>query len=282
MELFAHLQEIVEKPQPFEYYTTPQLWDDPHVSKGMLDAHLDPSHDAASYRKEFIDRAVEWMAARFDISQETRICDFGCGPGLYTTAFAERGAVVTGIDLSRRSISYARDVAARRELSIEYILQNYLEFSTDRTYDLITMISCDFPVLSPGQRRRLLGTFHTILAENGAILLDVDSMKRFAAASEGTAYKFYPEGGFWSAEPHHVFENAFKYEQEKVLLEKYTIVERDRTRNIFNWHQCYSLQSLQALFGENGLQVEACYSNIAGDRYDDGSTVIAVVAVKSA
>ncbi|MEM7343262.1 MAG: class I SAM-dependent methyltransferase [Chloroflexota bacterium] len=281
MKLFDDLQQITSKPKPFDYYTTPQLWNDPHISKGMLKAHLDPTRNAASYRTDIISKAVDWMSAHFGISHQTTLCDFGCGPGLYTTQFAKKGAAVTGIDLSERSITYAKELAAREGLVIGYILQNYLQFSPDQTYDLITMISRDFPVLSPKQRSTLLTIFHEALDDKGAILLDVDSIERFEAATEQTRYEVLADGGFWSAEPHYIFESTFKYEGEKVLLEKYTIVEEDRQREIFNWHQCYSLQTLTALFAEHKLHIEEAYSNVAGEPYNDDSPVIAVVARKS-
>ena len=51
-----------------------------------------------------IDRSVEWIASRFNIDRDSTIVDFGCGPGLYTPRLAKRGANVTGIDFSGRSI----------------------------------------------------------------------------------------------------------------------------------------------------------------------------------
>jgi cyclopropane fatty-acyl-phospholipid synthase-like methyltransferase len=278
--MFEELERIASKPKPFEFYTTPQFWNDPHISKSMLDCHLNPNHNAASYRMETIDKAVDWMASHFNISGK-RICDFGCGPGLYTVRFAEKGAIVTGVDVSERSIQYAKDIAAEKNLTIEYVLKNYLQFSTDNTYDLITMISCDFPVLSPKQRKSLLGTFHKILNDNGAVILDVDSLKRFAESTEKTTYEFSSEGGFWSSGPHHIFENNFKYEQEKVLLEKYALIEKNRRREVFNWHQCYSLQSLKDLFQENGFQIAEYYSNITGDPFEEDSAYFTVVARKT-
>ena len=52
----------------------------------------------------------------------------GVGPGLYTTRFSEQGAVVTGIDLSKRSLDYARAIAAKSNLHIDYVLKNYSGF----------------------------------------------------------------------------------------------------------------------------------------------------------
>ena len=60
------------------------------------------------------------MTAHFGISDPMRICDFGCGPGLSTTRFAEEGADVTRIDLSDRSIRYAEGVAREKNLSIRF------------------------------------------------------------------------------------------------------------------------------------------------------------------
>ena len=57
---------------------------------------------------------------------------------------AEKGASVTGVDFSERSIRYARESAAEKNLDIDYINMNYLDFRTDVQFDLITMIYCDF------------------------------------------------------------------------------------------------------------------------------------------
>jgi 2-polyprenyl-3-methyl-5-hydroxy-6-metoxy-1,4-benzoquinol methylase len=92
MSLFDELEKTVMKPKSFEHYTSPQLWNDLHISKGMPDAYLDSKHDAASYRTEFINKAVGWIKERFNIAAEMKILDFGCGPGLWTTRFAELGA----------------------------------------------------------------------------------------------------------------------------------------------------------------------------------------------
>ena len=59
----------------------------------------------------------------------------------------------------------------------------------------------------------------------------------FAAGEEAATYA-HRQGGFWSPEPHFVFQNTFKYQAERVLLDKYTIVEKARTRVVFNWLQC--------------------------------------------
>ncbi len=282
MTVFDELQRVFRRPRPFEYYTSPQLWNDPHISKGMLEAHLDQSHDAASSRTEFIDSAVEWISSRFIVPGRTPICDFGCGPGLWTTRFAERGALVTGIDLSERSISYARDTAIAKGLDIRYVLGDYLQCSPDGTFDLITMIAGDLSALSPHQTRTLLQTFRSLLSEGGALLLDVASMEQWQEATENTEHEFFASGDFWSPVPHHVLTNSYKYAAEGLLGKKYTVVEETRTFEIYTWNQCYTTESLSRLFKESGFQVTEFLSDIAGTPFRDDSRWVAVIAAPAA
>ena len=107
--MFEELERINERPEPFQFYTASDLWTDEHTSKQMLSFHLNKAIDVSSRNAEFINRSVEWIATEFNIGRKTKIADFGCGPGLYATPLEKRGADVTGIDFSKRSIEYAMD-----------------------------------------------------------------------------------------------------------------------------------------------------------------------------
>ena len=109
--MFDLLEEINSRPLPFQFYTAEELWTDEHTSKKMLEYHLNESVDLSSRNKDFITRSVKWIVSHFGIGIYTSIADFGCGPGLYTTMFAEIGAHVSGIDFSKRSIQYAKKIA---------------------------------------------------------------------------------------------------------------------------------------------------------------------------
>ena len=87
----------------------------------MLSFHLNEDIDMAYRKTKFIDKSVEWMSSHFKIGKGTKIADFGCGPGLYTTRLAQRQAEVTGIDFSTCSIHYAQEVASSEKLSIDYV-----------------------------------------------------------------------------------------------------------------------------------------------------------------
>jgi SAM-dependent methyltransferase len=278
--MFAALEKINERPAPFAFYTASDLWTDEHTSAQMLSYHLNEDLDVSSRSGAFMDRSVSWIVSRFGIGRDAKIADFGCGPGLYTTRLARLGARVTGIDFSERSIAYAKKVANSEGLDIRYVQQNYLEFATEDRFDLILMIMCDFCALSPQQREGLLQTFYTLLKPGGAVLLDVYSLAAFERVKEIVMYERDQLNGFWSPDPYYAFLNTFKYEAEKVRLDKYTIVEVNRTRTVYNWLQHFSPEDLGKAFERAGFTVEGFYSDVAGAPFDPETEAFAIVGRK--
>lgn len=278
--MFHQLQTIAARPEPFQYYTASDLWTDEHTAKQMLQYHLDPDVDISSRKISFINRSVAWIAEHFALDGGKRVADFGCGPGLYTNRLARTGAKVTGVDFSANSLEYAKEQAEKDGLGIRYVHQNYLEFESEERFDLITMIMCDFCVFSPSQRRQMLTKFGKLLVSGGALLFDAYSLAAFEARDESQSFEAYPEGGFWSKDPYFEFLNHFKYEEDKVCLSKYTIIEKDRTRTIYNWLQYFSIAPLTAEFEAAGFRIEAVLGNVAGGAYDPQAAEFAVIARK--
>ena len=279
-EVFEELESINTRPEPFEFYTASDLWTDEHTSKQMLKLHLNKDIDVSSRKVEFINRSVEWIVSHFKVGAGTKIADFGCGPGLYTTRLAQRQADVTGIDFSKSSIQYAQDLATREGLSIQYLNQNYLESAIDERFDLILMITCDFCALSPAQRKKILSKFFVSLEPGGSVLLDVYSQKAFDQREEAAMYEANLLNGFWSPNKYYGFLNTFKYDKERVALDKYTLIEASRIWTVYNWLQYFSSEALEKEFVEGGFTVEKLYSDVAGSPFDPDNTEIAVVAKK--
>ncbi len=278
--MFNDLRKINSRPEPFSFYTADELWTNEHTSRQMLEYHLNETIDVSSRNRSFIERSAEWITSQFEIGEESTIADFGCGPGLYTTRLAETGATVTGIDFSENSLRYAKKVAERKRLEVNYVHVNYLDFETTQRFDLITMIMCDFCALSPKQRKVMLAKFSTLLKPGGSVLLDVYSLSSFSKKEESAAYEFNQLSGFWSSDDYYCFVNTFKYEKEKVVLDKYTIIEASRTRVVYNWLQYFSKESLRDELENNGFQVEGFYSDVAGGAFDPASSELALVARK--
>lgn len=278
--MYKQLKEINKRPEPFQFYTAEDLWANEYTSKKMLEYHLNESIDVSSRNINFINQSVDWISDRFNLNSNSDIIDFGCGPGLYTNRFAEKEIKVTGIDFSKNSIGYAKQIASNSDLNVNYIHKNYLNFEIDKKYDLITMIMCDFCALSPNQRKIMLDKFMNLLKPDGKVLLDVYSLNYFDQKDELSTYELNHLNNFWSPDDYYCFINSFKYNDIKVTLDKYTIIEKKRTRVVYNWLQYFSMESLKKEFEENNLIINDIYSDVSGKDYDSRSLEFAVVSGK--
>ena len=65
-----------------------------------------------------------------------------------------------------------------------------------------------------------------------------------------------------------------------MALDKYTIIEANRTRVVYNWLQYFSPEGLEGEFAECGFKVNERYSDVAGSPFDQKADEFAVVARK--
>ena len=279
--MFKELEEINSRPAPFQFYTSGALWTDNHTSRKILESDLNEDIEVSIQNREFINHSVDWIVTHFGIGKNRWVADFGCGMGSYATQLAEKGADVTGIDFSETFIQHAKEIAKQKGLDINYVLQNYLEFETEERFDLITLLLCDFCALSPLQRKTMLKKFYKFLKPDSSVLIDVYSLNAFNQREETETYEHSRLDGFWSPENYYCFQSTFKYDKEKVVLDKYTIIEKERTRIVYNWLQYYSKDSLRKELEENGFKVEGFYSDVTGTTISPESLEIVIVAKKS-
>ena len=279
---FEKLRRINERPEPYSVYTADALWTSPDISEMMLRYHLDGEIDVASRKTAFIASSAEWIRSTFDLGPGRNVIDLGCGPGLYTNRLGRSGAAVTGIDFSERSLNHARAAAQREDIAVDYVVGDYLHYETDQRFDLAMMIMCDYCALTSEQRAGLLARVKHLLKPGGAFLFDVYSLSFFETWEERTAYGPDMMDGFWSASEYFGFLNTHVYDAEKLVLEKYLIVEADRETEYFNWFQHFEPESLTAELAAGGLIVETVLGNVAGADYDAESAEFAVIARNAA
>jgi len=278
--MFEELIGIFERPKAFEHSNSTEFWNDPYISTQLLKAHLDPNIDPASRNKNFMDRSIRWIVQKFNVTESSKILDLGCGPGLYTHELAKTGAHVTGIDVSTNSIEYASKKAKEENLGIEYINANYVTCDFKRKYDLITLIYDDYCVLSPSDRKTLLGKINSALEEDGVFLVDVLSINHFDGIQERQSCSHVEAAGFWSPNEHFVFENIYKYAKEKVILEKNTVIEENRALTIHNYLKCFELDEILQELSSQGFHTVEYFSDVVGAEYNKASREIALVNVK--
>ena len=276
--MFSTLKELNLKPKPFSKLTTSVLWCDPYISQQMLNFHLNDSTPLASRPTEFRKKAVNWIGQRFNITKGFKLLELGCGPGLYSKEFASLSTDITAVDFSSNSIAYAKKQAEFDGLKINYLIHDYLELNLDNKFDLVSLIYLDYCALSPSQRKKLLTIIKQHLKPGGHFILDVVSQNYFYNVTEKAGYELEGQNGFWSKDEAYIFHNCFKYESEFVTLDKFSIFESNRSWEVYNWMQSFTLESLKAELSEFGLMFTDQIGDLTGAVYDQKSEQFALIA----
>ncbi len=279
--MFIKITSATAKPIVWSEYTADVLWTDEHIAKQMLSFHLNPDLSLASRTLPFIEASVRWLVSEFGLNEASKVIDFGCGPGLYTHRLKAKGVgTVVGLDFSKNSLKHATEQAEQASLDIEYRYGNYLEYSDSREFDLITLVMCDLCALNPAQRSELFGKYKSLLASNGSIALDVYTATRFANQNESLSLERNAMNGFWSDKDYWCIQSSFKYEEEKVTLDKYVISQEDKEWTVFNWLQHFTIEELSQELEAHGLEIKRAYSDLKGTPLVDGDEMAVVIGHK--
>lgn len=253
----ATLQAILERaaqPQPWaEGDNIP--WNEPGFSKRMLVEHLSQVHDAASRRVAIIDRHVAWIHGSLLGGRPSTILDLGCGPGLYTERFAERGHRCLGIDFSPASIEHAVKQAEESSLQCRYVLGDIRETDYGTDHSLAMLVFGELNVFRPAHARTILERIHAALADGGRVLLEVsteEAIREFGTQPREWSAK---ERGIFSAGPHLRFNESFWDADTKTATRRYFILHHDgRLDRFAQTMQAYSRDELAALLASCGFR----------------------------
>lgn len=268
------------KPTIYEKGTA-VMWTDEHISKQLLQVHLNTELDLASRKKETIEKTCDWILEK-NTKKKLKVLDLGCGPGLYTGLLAEKGHEVTGVDFSKSSIEYARTEAEKKKLDIKYIQANYLELEMEaNSFDLVILIFTDLGVLLPEERERMIRFVHKIMKPGGTFIFDVLSDKNMKQKVAPKNWEV-TESGFWKSEPYMALSESFLYEKEKVILYQHILLNEKGNVDVYRfWTHFFSQKDLEILLKKNAFVKYEFYENVLpeGDLWN-GDNVTFTVAVK--
>lgn len=273
--MFNKLSDYLVKPKLYAP-STGKFWDDDHISKGMLEAHLNPDWNAATRKHDFVDKSVKWIASIAPPTQFQQLLDLGCGPGIYAECFCKAGYTVTGIDFSKRSIEYAQKQTLHNKSTIEYYYQNYLTIDYIEQFDVITLIYCDYAALSIADRLILLKKVYQALKPKGKFIFDV--FTPLMRKTESHAWYYNEKGGFWNEKPHICLDSVYQYDDEDNTELTQSIVLTEDTINCYNiWDHFFTKEALISEIQPIGFKSFEFYGDIAGKEFSDtGETICGV------
>ena len=276
--MFAQLKAMMTKPTLYEKGTA-ELWTDEHISKGMLEAHLNSDWDAATRKHTTVREHVKWISEVAPAETYRNLLDLGCGPGIYAEEFHKVGYQVSGMDISERSIDYAKKFTTEKKLPISYYHQNFLIMDFTEQFDLITLIYFDFCVNSTEDRAKILKNIHAALKPGGLLIIELTKPQHFAEHKEYRKWE-YSESGFYCATPHLCLELFYRYDEQSTILDQYIIVTEDDVKSINVWHHTFTKDEFTLDLRAAGFGVKALYGNMLGADYCENEKEMCFIAQK--
>ena len=202
------------------------------------------------------------------------IYDYGCGPGLYTSLLQKEGFKVTGIDVSKRSLKYAKE----SNKSVEYLEMNYVTDKSPKIFNFAMMIYCDFGALDPHSQVKVLKNIRDSLSNEGLFFFDVMSHNFFDNQIEREIT--YDEiDGFFMSGKSNITSKFVKYSKQGLLLPHYHAFGHKEV-NYYNRDKCFDEKEMETLLNRNGIQIINTYSNTFGDKDFSNSDTISFLCVK--
>lgn len=130
-----------------------------------------------------------------------RLLDVGCGDGIYSVEAAQRGARVTGLDLSEDMLSEARKRSLREGATIDWRVGDALRLPfADASFDVVIAITLLCLVPTPGAA---ISEMARVLAPSGRLV--IGELHRWSAVAAKRRIRgwggneFWCEAHFWTA-----------------------------------------------------------------------------------
>jgi SAM-dependent methyltransferase len=127
---------------------------------------------------EFYNRVIDWcqyLALRrwLDVPRGTRVLDVGCGIGRWSRRLAQRGAQVTGIDLSPTMIAEARRRADAEGLAghCQFMTQDLRDLDAGARFDFVLGVTVLQHILDPEALRSAVTRMTDHLEPGGRMVL---------------------------------------------------------------------------------------------------------------
>ena len=249
------------------------IWRDPHVQRQLLAAHLDDSTPAATRSPEAVKHTIDLVTE--GLTPGASVLDLGCGPGRYAQRLADDGFDVTGVDVNRASIDYARHHVRGR---LRYVEADYTRDLPAGPFDLAVLIYLDFGTHLPDVQRALLRDVRRRLRPGGGLVLDYLDAAAADRHRGGRDWQTSATGGFWAPGPHLVLSETTVEPHRLAQRIRYTLLTEQELRRFDVWEHCFTDDTMRSMLAEAGFTEVSLHRGVLAGYDPQADDVTFVVA----
>jgi 2-polyprenyl-3-methyl-5-hydroxy-6-metoxy-1,4-benzoquinol methylase len=252
-----------------------------------MEAHdnLEEFQNPENYDLEEAQYVARPLAFYLSLTQEFggSILDIACGTGLYALPMAERGFEVTGIDLAKPMLEYARQKAVIQNLNVEFFHADARDFRLGRQFQFMFMTGNAFQMfLTRTDQVQLLNSIKLHLAPNGVFAFETRNPSGHNLETNLLEEDWFQYQNMDGREVQ--VSGIQEYDSQTQILHWTTFRRFAGTRVLINTTRINckftSPKDLNKLLSENGFRVLRQYGNWNKEILTDASSSIITVCVR--
>jgi len=215
------------------------------------------------------EQQVEFIVEELGLGEGARVLDLACGRGRISIGLAQRGMLVTGLDLSPRSLELAQADADAAGVEIDFVRRDMRELDADGEFDAVVNVFTSFGYFpTQAEDERVLANVARSLVPGGRFLLEMVNTIAIAKQFVEADWDELEDGTLWL--------QRRRYDQLTGRHEAtWTFVRPDGSRSELRHSlRGYTPAELVAMLERAGLEVDGSWGSWEGDELGAGSRVI--------
>lgn len=219
-------------------------------------------------------KEVDFMVPHFNLQPGSRVLDLMCGYGRHALALGRKGIAVTAVDNLQAYIDEVRSTAADEQLPVEAVCAPVIGFHPEGSFDLAICMGNSLNFFTAGETRTLFSQTAAQLRTGASLLINSWSIAEIAYSK--------PFSSSWSQYGAYTFlsRGQVLFQPARIEVETITIDEAGVRQTKKGVDYIYSLNEIEAMLLEAGLQLKEVYSIPGRKKFTAGEPRAYLVAQK--
>jgi SAM-dependent methyltransferase len=229
---------------------------------------------SGGYAAERTSAECDLIQRALELAPGARVLDIPCGIGRHSVELARRGFRMTGVDFGEEFVAKARAAANDARVSVEFLVGDMREFTTEEPFDAALCYFGSFGYFSESDDERFARAVASSLRAGGRFVIDAHITETLLPIFEERTWR-------WAGEPGtsaRVLEER-RWDAEAGRVEGcWTVVDAAGAQSTTTSIRIYSYRELLALVRRAGFPSARIVDGVTGGEFRVGARRALVVA----